>query len=166
MKRELSTPNHAASSFKESVFRFSALPSGSLAIHVPPCSGRLNERRLALIVQRSLLYVCHSLLQSLGGQHFCSLAPGSSMRDSGPIVHKPQWSILHALMPSFPQSYYWINAKTIDLFYHKQTIPTNNWKMCKIAEHLLSKCSFPVYSALLPILYSLSFLSLSSPHTL
>ena len=79
------------------------------------------------------------------------------MRDSGPIVHKPQWSILHALMPSFPQSYYWINAKTMHgYFYQKQTILTNNWKRRKIAEHLLSKCSFPVYSAILPILYHLS----------
>ena len=41
-------------------------------------------------------------------------------------------------------------------FYQKQNILTNNWKRRKIAEHLLSKCSFPVYSALLPILYNLS----------
>ena len=80
------------------------------------------------------------------------------MRDSGPIVHKPQWSILHALMPSFPQSYYWINAKTTHgYFCQKLTILANNWKRRKIGEHLLSRCSFPVYSALLPILCNLSF---------
>ena len=42
-------------------------------------------------------------------------------------------------------------------FYQKQTILTNNWKRRKIAEHLLSKCSFPAYSALLPRLYHLSY---------
>ena len=47
-------------------------------------------------------------------------------------------------------------CKTNGSFYQKQTILTNNWKRRKIAEHLLSKCSFPVYCALLPILYDLS----------
>ena len=79
------------------------------------------------------------------------------MRDSGPIVHKPQWSILHALMPSFPQSYYWINAKQcMDLFIRNRPFLPIFWKRRKKAEHLLSKCSFPVYCALLPILYNLS----------
>ena len=41
-------------------------------------------------------------------------------------------------------------------FYQKHTILTNNWEGRKITEHLLSKCSFPVYCALLPILYNLS----------
>ena len=79
------------------------------------------------------------------------------MRDSGLIVHKPQWSILHALMPSFPQSYYWINAKQcMDLFIRNRPFLPIFWKRRKKAEHLLSKCSFPVYCALLPTLYNLS----------
>ena len=72
------------------------------------------------------------------------------MRDRELIVHKPQWSILHALMPSFPQSH---NTRPMQ----KQIIPTNQWglRRCWLNEmedrrgELSGKCTFPVYCTLL-----------------
>ena len=46
------------------------------------------------------------------------------MRDRGLIVHKHQWSILHALVPSFPQSHNTGPMQKI-CFHQKQIIPTN-----------------------------------------
>ena len=56
----------------------------------------------------------------------CIIAFGGSMRDRGLIVHKHQWSILHALMPSFPQSHNTGPMQKQKICFHqKQIIPTN-----------------------------------------
>ena len=99
---------------------------------------RLNERlhtHCSMFSVRCSVYIVHvlSILATLRAHclmfNVCCLmfALGSSMRDCGWIVHKR--SILHALMPSFPQSHHWIHAK-------QKIFMSENRRRCWLADRL------------------------------
>ena len=112
---------------------------------------RLNERlhtHCSMFSVRCSVYIVHvlSILATLRAHclmfNVCCLmfALGSSMRDCGWIVHKR--SILHALMPSFPQSHHWIHAKTKDLFV--RTVEGVGWPIgWKIGGGAVWQVQFP-----------------------